>query len=169
VHEYTNQIGKISFDCPHKTDAFRVLLHAKLESDMEQIKAWLATDFDKLTAFEVVEGMQVCIANLVDAGDAAILAAFREKYGKATGEKIFDFVMDSEGGFRAHRNDRINMLHMVSNVFIQHSPIHRNNNERVYTFINSLSIAIYIAVYKAQESFEAFNGQIAKLVRDGNY
>jgi len=141
---------------------------AKLTSDYDTVKDFLALDIAEMPVWELIDRMKGLVNEIVENSDIAIMSAFEKQYGHRTAHQLFDFVMNDQDGFRAKRADRVNMLFQVCEIYIRNSPIHRNNYERVFTFVTSLNIAIYFAVYNAEVSFEAFNGQIAKIINNDN-
>jgi len=166
---FLQKIETIRFDDPYKTEVFKIILKAKLETDIRCITEFL----DKGEYIDVSkEGLSTLlnsnVSRIIKAYDDEALKRLIKAFGEEKGVHLFDFVMSSEKGFRIWRYDRIEYLYSKINDVICTNRIYDNNLERVESYLVELQYALKEAVFSAEKTFESFNGEIKNIIKGEN-
>lgn len=166
---YKNVIKNIKFESVNKTDVFQILLMSKLDNDIK-----LSTDFIsdnkvfELSKFDLCAKMISQISKMVEEYEKDALGKLSIKYGAVKADKLFDVVMNSPGGFRESRADRLNRIITQIDEYLRTSQIFDGNKERVEYFFTEIHYALRMAIMEAEKTFSNLNGEIDKIIKAKN-
>ena len=164
---YQNKIDNMRFNSCHKTKAFKIILTAKLNTDLKLAKEFISD----VALFEMERGQlcsqMICFAKyIVESYEKEAKTKLALEFGKLAGEKLFDAIMNSPGGFREKRVDRLNRIISQIDEFLRHSQIFDNNIERIEYFLTEIQYALRVSILEAEKQFEKLNGEIDKIVKN---
>ena len=162
---YENFIDTIRFESVNKTNVFRKILEIKLSNDVNTcIKFFERTDLEKISQTELCTEMIRLVNIMAKVHEEKTLDSLKSYYGHDIGQKLFDYVMDTPGGWRHKRIDRMNRVIYQIDVYLRTSAIFDNNVERMEFFFTEIHYALRIAILESEKMFTKLNGQFDKLV-----
>lgn len=165
---YQNAINQIHFESINKTCIFKKILSQKLESDLAISLNFVKTEkLMELTKDELCTKLVLLTGQMVKAYEEKALDELKMTYDIGRGQKIFDCIMNSPGGFREKRVDRINRIIFQIDEYLRNSQIFDNNIERVEYFLTEVLYALRTSIFEAERTFENLNGEIDKIVANG--
>lgn len=107
----------------------------------------------------------ICYVNqIINSYDNKATELLQLHFGKDKGGGLFDFVMNSPGGFHEKRADRINRIIYQIDECLRNSQIFDNNIERVEFFLTEILYSLRISILDAEKMFSDLNGEIDKIV-----
>lgn len=169
--EYLLRINQIFFDNDDKklkAKVFKIVLKAKLKSDLATVRDFLtAKEYDVSGSGILAHKFGSLVNRLINNADAEIRTELQKEYGNAIGGKLFNFIMFTKDGWAERRDERVEHLFAEIDI-LRESNAFDNNIERTDHFISAINVALRSAIFTAERSFRIFNGGIAKIVESGN-
>jgi len=154
---YQGYINNIQFSSTNKTTIFRSILKVKLETDILMAREFINKhDFDKIDKDTLCGLMMSTINCMVKNYEAKVMQNLDERYGTVNGQCAFDVVMNSPGGWREKRVDRLNRIIFQIDNYLRNSQIFDNNIERVEYFLSEIQYALRMSILEAEKMFENF-------------
>ena len=163
---YKTIINNTRFDSPVKTKVFKIILHAKLDIDLK-----LSTEFidnehiEKIDQNLLCTGMISQVNKMVVEYERKVLDKLCITYGREKGDQLFDLVMNSPGGWRAKRIDRINRIIYQFDEYLRNSQIFDNNIERLEFFLSEIQYSLRISILEAEKLFKSLNGEFDSIIK----
>lgn len=174
-----NKVSSIVFkNDPLKSKVFQEFFKTKLDVDIPKLRKFLENDFKKMSKEELYALEVALIDDMSKTYDNSVKNSLRELCRRETSlivgdnykqedvikcaDKIFNHVMFEEKGYVQYRNFRIESI-LIDLELIRESPIHDDNNERVYNFLDILNASMNKAILRAGKIFEDFNGEIDRI------
>ncbi len=162
---YQNFINSIYFKSDNKTRIFRKILSVKLANDLI-----LCADFVENVPFLEMNKNKLCnlmiseVNNIVRVYESDVLESLQRCYDNEKGTQLFDLVMNSPGGFREKRVDRLNRIIFQVDEFLRESQIFDNNIERVEYYLTEILYALRTSIFEAEKMFTGLNGEIDAII-----
>lgn len=174
-----SKIDNIIFEkAPFKTKVFKVFFNTKIITDITNLDKFTSENLTKLNKIDLYKKQVSFLENLkAEFNDAVIKALdvmcfkeleqltskeFAQQYSVICAEKIYIYVMFTEGGYDFERQKRMCILIEYLEL-IRDSIAFDNNYERNYHFLDILNSIISQAVLRAEKDFGNFNGNIEEI------
>ncbi|MCP4255516.1 MAG: hypothetical protein GY775_19345 [Candidatus Scalindua sp.] len=161
---YGNIIDNIHYDSKIKTKVFKVILKNKLQTDIEKTSNFVGKKgVFELDVNTLCNNMISEMNNMVKTYEKKSLEDLKKMFGPRKANALFDFIMDSPGGFREKREERLTRLICKVDNYLRTSQIFDNNIERVEFFLSEMLYALRVAILEAEKVFGKLNGEIDKI------
>jgi hypothetical protein len=168
-----HRVNAIRFEDKYKEDILRLFYNTKLNVDFSNLEQFIQNNnFDK--DFDVLSKSMDLFNKMQDDFDEQILKIINQycstkiKDSQSVAkcaEEIYDFVMNSKGGFSEHRINRLDDLYEAVEL-VNSSPLYDNNHEKIYQLLDVLHANISKAVMQVGKIFMYFNGQIKIIIEN---
>lgn len=162
---YKNLINNVKFDSVAKTNIFNIILTSKLNTDVRISKEFISNKENYTIDKSILcKRMIELINTLVVDYELKSMDELSFAYGEEKAVKLFDTVMNSPGGFREKRADRINRLILKIDEYLRYSQIFDNNIERIEYYLTEIQYSLRSTILEAEKSFQDLNGEIDKII-----
>jgi len=160
---YESSINNVDFKDDLKNDLFKTLLLIKVNTTIETTQQWLkTTNFNSIVSNTQLSDLFYCnINSIINNYEKAILQAYITKYGEKRGKAFFEYVYNSQNGFKIKHSINVKVIYRNINNLI--SSIVFSKKQKIAFYLKQLEIALDTAILDCEKSFEKFNGKLLEI------
>ena len=147
-------IENMDFNSKLKNDIFRKILTIKVNKVVDEINIFCKKNICKIKDIDLL--MTATIDKMVEGYEKEIYKALKTKY-KDDADYLYNKIYTDN--FKPYHNHNITYILKTINIY---SDSRLTNNQKVYMFLNLLSIALDMAILDCERIFDKLNGSLNK-------
>jgi len=164
ILRYKEKVTYFNFGDDNKNYIFKTILTCKLEAIESNLKIFLKDkDYEKFKPECLALSLMTITTSSIAEYERNIKERLNAKYPTKNTKLIYNYVMESPQGFNTYHKNNIEYL-MLTIDKISNSKLLDNNYERMSWYMDTVGIAVQIAVLDAERTFVEFNGNFHKLL-----